>query len=118
MSVLIKGMKMPSECRECKMMDYRTNTGRTWCFSAKILLADNYESIGFDGRHERCPLKEVKEPHGDLIDKEILMRFYDDRIPKLIKRYGSDSSEVGVARGSVHLLDIQPAVIETERVKE
>lgn len=68
MGVYIKGMEMPKDCRECKMQVYYSFLGRTWCKSADIILAENYKPIPFDGRPTWCPLVEVSEPHGRLID--------------------------------------------------
>ena len=72
MSVLIKDMRIPSDCRECPLSEYHERTGKTWCKPADGILADNYKSIPFDGRHEWCPLVDLPEHHGDLVDvKEI-----------------------------------------------
>lgn len=73
MSVLIKGMEMPSECRNCRMSVYHGNTGKTWCTPADAILADGYRPVPFDGRPDWCPLVEIKTPHGDLIDRQKLI---------------------------------------------
>jgi len=75
MSVLVKGMEMPKDCRECRLMEYHSNLGETWCAPAVELLAVNFESIPFDGRPDWCPLVELK-PHGDLIDRNDLKKEY------------------------------------------
>ena len=67
MSVLIKGMEMPGSCIQCKL----------WYL---IPLADTYEDICRVTGHrvnpyhraDDCPLIEVPEPHGDLIDRDAL----------------------------------------------
>jgi len=74
MGVYVKDMKMPEDCRECEMQVYYSFLGRTWCKSANIILADNYKPIPFDGRPTWCPLVEVPEPHGRLIDADKLFR--------------------------------------------
>ena len=56
MGVFIRGMEMPKSCADCSI---------GWCnnlilFSESKIRADN------------CPLVEVPEPHGDLIDRNIL----------------------------------------------
>jgi hypothetical protein len=71
-SVLIKGMKMPKECRECPFVEYSSLLGNTWCKATAMIMAQNFKPIEFDGRHESCPLVEIPVPHGDLIDKEKL----------------------------------------------
>lgn len=70
MSVLIRGMQMPSGCRGCRLMNYDFSSGKTWCFPAYGILADDYKPIEFEGRPDWCPLVEVKEPHGRLIDED------------------------------------------------
>ena len=67
MSVLIKGFKMPEDCRECPLEMYYINCGDTRCRATNKFLAKNY-NIPFDGRPDWCPLVEVPAPHGDLID--------------------------------------------------
>ena len=73
MSVLVKGMEMPKDCRECRLMEYHSNLGETWCAPTVGLLAVNYKPIPFDGRPDWCPLVELPEKHGRLIDAEALI---------------------------------------------
>ena len=72
MSILIKGFEMPCECRECPMEMFYINCGETRCRATNKLLAEDYKATPFDDRPEWCPLVEVPEPHGDLIDKDAL----------------------------------------------
>ena len=72
MSVIVKGMQMPSECRKCFAMDYGTMTGETYCKVNGKTLAESYRPIGFDGRPDWCPLVELPEKHGRLIDADKL----------------------------------------------
>lgn len=65
-SVLIKNMEMPSVCAECFMDP----------LCGKALYGDT--NI-WKERHPDCPLIEVKEPHGDLVDKDKLMTEVMDR---------------------------------------
>lgn len=62
MSVLIKGMKMPTDCVSCR-----------WHRKGRCILTDVETNTGRD-----CPLVEVPTPHGRLIDadetKEALRR--------------------------------------------
>ena len=53
--------------------DGASRTGKTWCKPADGILADDYKSIAFDGRHKWCPLVEVKKPHGRIIDYDKLL---------------------------------------------
>ena len=74
MSILVRGMDMPKECRVCPLQGYHERTGKTWCKPADEILAENYKPIPFDGRPDWCPLVEVKTPHGRLIDADELKK--------------------------------------------
>ena len=66
MSILIKGMEMPKNCRDCVLLTeayYCPFTGATQSFK--------------DVRHKNCPLIEVP-PHGDLIEKNIIEKAIND----------------------------------------
>lgn len=69
MSILIKGMKMPKNCNECKFGTW-SNLHQTAackrhdfepCFK-------DYSREYMEKRADFCPLVEVPAPHGDLID--------------------------------------------------
>ncbi len=71
MSVLIKGMEMPTNCQDCPLnydqMACKVTGTRWW--------SDTIVLMNFDSEKERlydCPLVEVKEPHGRLIDADEL----------------------------------------------
>jgi hypothetical protein len=114
MSVLIKGMRIPKDCRECKFQDYGFTTGDTWCGVNDAVLARNFEAIKFDGRPEWCPLVEVPEPHGRLIDADMLIKFVEDRYEIT---WESDCYEGGIKDACSDILekiDTMPTVIEAE----
>ena len=73
MSVLIKGMEMPTRCAVCVLCDLRYGTK---CKITKMSYYDSegYPRGGYNDRPEWCPLVEVKEPHGDLIDRDALVK--------------------------------------------
>lgn len=77
MSVLIKNMEMPKNCQDCPLNYDQMAcivTGTRWWSDTIVLM-------GFDSEKERlfdCPLVEVKEPHGDLADKDKLMQEFMD----------------------------------------
>ena len=73
MSVVIKGMKMPKECRDCPLEMYYMNSGDTRCRAKNKILAEDFKAIPFDGRPDWCPLVEVPAPHGRLIDADALI---------------------------------------------
>ena len=80
MSILVKGMELPAECRECKMLTYYSTSGCSMCDITGNALARNFKPIPFDGRPDWCPLVEIPVPHGRLIDAshKVDMQFYDD----------------------------------------
>ena len=71
-SIIIKGMQMPSECRECPLCQYYMTVGETRCRGTGEVLASGFGTIKFDGRSGCCPLGELPEKHGVLIDRDAL----------------------------------------------
>lgn len=66
MSILIKDMKMPKKCTECLMRDPISD----YC----ELLFRYLDREELNGRDGDCPLVELPEKHGDLIDRDALIR--------------------------------------------
>ena len=118
MSVLIRGMQMPEECRKCPMMDYGTMTGETYCKVNGKALAESFRPIEFDGRPEWCPLVEIKTPHGDLIDRDVLsLRGQLKTIKECeVQIYGGASW--GFTGKCIAAIDEAPTIIEAEGVEE
>ena len=73
MSVIIKDMKMPEDCRVCPMQIYDSYSGETKCRAIDKILAEDYKTIPFDGRPEWCPLIEIPED-ARMIDANKLMK--------------------------------------------
>ena len=71
MSVLIKGMEMPTSCRECSLylqsMDSERNVYENCAVTAKSY------NWGLTTRPSDCPLIHVP-PHGRLIDADALLQ--------------------------------------------
>lgn len=68
MSVLIKGMKMPSKCIECKLMRRCGKDDLDYvCMPARVYVEDLTNA--YKPRPEYCPLIELP-PHGRLIDAD------------------------------------------------
>lgn len=92
MSLMIKGAKMPSNCKEC---EYK------FCI-------DCVKYIGFhhkdEARANNCPLIELPEKHGRLIDADIAY----DKIAEQEGGYYMDMD--GVDKG----LSETPTIIEAE----
>ena len=64
MSILIKGMEMPKNCSDCRLM------ADGWCYSVGL---EQREKISTVKRPTWCPLVPVP-PHGRLIDADELMK--------------------------------------------
>ena len=92
MSVLIKDMEIPENCRECPV-----------ALSGKYCRINKTHTtyIKLPIRPEWCPLVEVLKPHGRLIDADTLIAEYD------YVHIGAP----GVAR---KLMENAPTVIESE----
>lgn len=110
MSVLIKGWEVPSNCDSCEFMDCED-------VSFELLKYCRMNDMYIDDplvRPYDCPLVELPEYHGKLIDADRLMRVYEDRLEKVADRYGVDSPEAGILSGAMKLLMIEPTIIDAE----
>ena len=68
MSILIKGMEMPTSCDSCRIMEFEdTNCVEEFYCGCPIVFKAHPQ--GVDHRPDYCPLIEVPEPHGRLIDE-------------------------------------------------
>ena len=78
MSVLVKGMKMPKNCEECRVA-YDLNKDEYGNYDCICVVTN--ELIAFDGSTGRkvcgdpCPIVEVP-PHGRLIDADALKAWF------------------------------------------
>ena len=81
MSILIKGMKMPTSCSVCPMLEGDRMDGL--CHAASKWLDDDEHWTWYvypegdmdDSKPCNCPLVEI-QPHGDLIDREEVKRSF------------------------------------------
>lgn len=80
MSVLIKGMNMPTSCNICPMLEGNSLDGL--CHAANRWLDDERwgwcrypEGDVDDSRPLNCPLVEIPVPHGRLIDADALPHY-------------------------------------------
>lgn len=106
MSVLINGMKMPYGCADCSFCGGLILPDGIYCCDcpAEASHGKNIsDAINDDTRAEFCPLVEVKEPHGKLIDVSKLNMY--DVSPV------SGFCVIGVTEEDIELAD---AVIEAE----
>ena len=104
MSVLIKGIEMPEDCFSCPLKE------EGFCNIT------NAYAGGINERNSDCPLVELPETHGRLVDADKLMAIFSDRLERVAERYGIDSSEAGILSGAMKLLESQTAIIEAEGV--
>ena len=79
MSILIKGMEMPTSCQKCPFLDYEEG----FCFASGAKGKSGWYEFTLrpgeikDRRHDDCPLIPVP-PHGRLGDLDALTeRFWD-----------------------------------------
>lgn len=68
MSILIKGMEMPTHCIDCPFMVSRDGDD---CILQSAEANENFEN--WEQMKADCPLIPVP-PHGDLIDRDALMK--------------------------------------------
>jgi len=111
MSILIKGLIMPSCCDGCTFSDW-SNLHQT--ASCKLhdydqCFADHSREYT-DKRADFCPLVEIPEPHGRLIDAsyKVDMPFYDDEYEEYSVRTVTVEELLMMADNEV------PTVIEVE----
>ena len=69
MSLLIEGIGAPKNCAAC---DYSMYV-ELWNMYCKLVCKKEKTDIASKRRADFCPMKEIKEPHGDLVDKDKLM---------------------------------------------
>lgn len=73
MAVYIKGRKIPKSCYDCEFVYWSTKQRASACFLLPFMKCFESHSTEYrEKRSEHCPLIEVPEPHGDLIDRKAL----------------------------------------------
>lgn len=97
MGIYIKGMEMPSGCTDCSF-SYQS----MYCKAMPSHFCGSPE-WEIDGvKPEWCPLTEVKEPHGDLVDSKYII----DQLNKV------DYDTYYVYACAFDIIDKAPTVIE------
>ena len=109
MSILIKGMKMPENCIKCPMQF----GGMCYVMPAEVeesRVAPTVEDAWKQGKPDFCPLVEIPESHGRLIDAsyKVDMPFYDDEYEEYSVRTVTVEELLLMADNEV------PTVIEAE----
>ena len=65
MSVIVKGMEMPTSCASCRMAVCFADTGRAKCYATLSYIDPERGKRSYD-----CPLRSLPEKHGRLIDAD------------------------------------------------
>ena len=99
MSVVIRGMKMPTRCIDCPFMVSRDNDN---CILQSAEANVNFET--WDQMKAGCPLVPVP-PHGDLIDYNFCLKNYE-------LLHDDDGNSVYAVR--MRDINAAPAIIEAE----
>lgn len=77
MAIYIKNAKLPDNCYECPFNQCGD------CYGGRIkyiMDIDDDEELYHTKRHPQCPLIEIPEPHGRLIDENTIMDVYYERV--------------------------------------
>lgn len=117
MSILVKGVEMPEDCRRCPFSKYYMNFGQTRCRVTGKILADFYKPIPFEGRAEECHLVDVPSPHGRLIDEQWIKDAMITTLEALKKNPKMDRQEMHLIAAFDTLramLEDAPTVVEKE----
>lgn len=101
MSVIIKGEDMPNRCADCTCCFSDDNDDRSFC----SVYGDDIPDI-FNGRLDGCPLVELHEDHGRLIDADA----FENKLKRLSQ--AQDPYQSGVAKAILMALSSAPTVIE------
>ena len=128
MSVLIKGMKMPKNCKECPFCKWSNHYQIYVCFDGT-----RYTEIFFDGKHptesalrsrraDNCPMTELPEQHGRLGDLDAMAFDESEAYMSAQAKLGRDVITTGInsiVHRKIQLLIMDtPTVIEAEGESE
>lgn len=108
MSVLIKGMEMPKNCLACKLRGEGSDARYIW--DCPFTEFEYTREEGETGRLDECPLVEISEPHGRLIDADRAEKLLQQAKDKVVENGEIlRSFAVGFALG---VIAKEPTVIE------
>ena len=73
MAIYIKGVKMPKDCQYCPCCKWKHNgDGILGCLAKNYYFTEM--ELCHEGKPSWCPLTEIHEPHGRLIDADVYKR--------------------------------------------
>ena len=104
-SIIIKGMQMPKECRWCPFA--KTYGRKIICLATGKLLVEGTTPLKPRYVEKFCPLVELPEKHGRLVDVDAL-------IAKCGDWYTEEGTEEGFIGTLEMLLKDAPTVVEAE----
>ena len=102
MSILIKGMEMPTSC-PCELTGVGYDLCCSFVYGIPKRVIEYYECCENGTRPDWCPLIEIP-PHGDLIDRDALLKTLD----------GELNWYCGRASSELHFIHEAPTIIEAE----
>ena len=109
MSVFVKGMEMPKSCDECPMFSSMFSYG---CDIASLGIPSRY-NYDTGKRPNWCPLVELPEKHGGLIDADSVIDELARAIPYYIDDTITEAYVEGLGRAKIAIEDAL-TVIEAE----
>ena len=110
MGVYIKGMKKPPMCEECDIRHKEENYYGDIMSATCPITGESVSEYGWGEireRHPKCPLIEVPEPHGRLIDVDKLIEKFGD-LTLMLWLDSVEEAEI------ISLIIHEPTVIEAE----
>lgn len=110
MSVIVKGMEMPEKCQYCCLLRYYHENGNVWCNANNALLKQGWYTEIDIKRPETCPLVEIPEKHGRLIDADAMRA----DLATIDPRYKTNPQYKTKIDFCIRVTEAQPTVIEAE----
>lgn len=101
MSVLVKGIKMPKDCPQCLLSSWSPITDEfLGCFAVpgkRYAVLSDKEYAKSTKRPDWCPLVELPEKHGRLIDADELIDYCNDML-RIISESDDDMINIITSR--------------------
>lgn len=108
MSLIIKGMSLPSECSECLFSCYDISVGEP---AQCIILGERSARYS---RLKNCPLSELTAPHGRLIDADKLQTSIHGCLCETCETFSCEKGIGCLVEDVFNLIDEAQTVIEAE----